>query len=312
MDHFPPVSRPYDPVEVPYLGGEYDGEGFEGYPARQSLVLQKLQEGDCQGQPMDAIARFLQTWLYFGMMHAVLGIEISVADFIRVGDSQQRFVTTQRLRKYLQEWKSQVEQEKNSNSDDSLIPRNQQALRCLAQSHSFWFSLDAEQRDRFVGPEIGLSIHILASTLEHALTSICDIGVIAAPWRLTPSTFLTQRMRDRGWCPAVVQQICVQNHLALQYYASLLAPPSDPDQHERCHAEDPGCVAKNIVEATYTTRHQEAGCGCDFIGPDLDMLRDIVQRDKIPLLHLEHHGPKMALKIVALEKGMQYTAVSHV
>ena len=312
MDHFPPVSNPHNPVEVPYLGGEYDEKDFEGYPARQSLDLRKLQEGDCQGQSMAAIARFLQTWLYFGMMQAVLGIKISVADFVRVGDSYKRSVTTQRLRKYLQEWKSQVVQEKTPNSDDSLIPRNQSALKCLACAHSFWISLGEEQRHMFIGREIGLSIHILASTLEHALTSICDIPVIDTPWRLMPNAFLTQRMLDYGWCPNVVEQICAQNHLAFQYYASLLASPSDPKQHEKCQAGDTGCVAKNIVDANYTTKHHQVGCECDSLAVDLNILRDIVQQDKIPLVHLEQHGPKTALKVVALEKGMHYTALSHV
>lgn len=244
MDHFPPVSNPYDPVEVPYLGGEYDGKDFQGYPARQSLDLPKLQEGDCQGQSAAEIACFLQTWLYFGMMHGVLGISIPVVDFVRVGDSHKRLVTTH---KYLHEWKLQVQQEKKSSSDDSLIPRNRDALTCLAHSYSFWFSLSEEQRDRFVGREIGLSIHILASTLEHALTSICDIPVISVPWRLTRSTFLTQRMLDHGWCPSVVEQICTKNHLAFQYYASLLATPSDTRQHENCRAGDAGCKVKDIV-----------------------------------------------------------------
>ena len=312
MDHLPPLSNPHNVVEVPYLGGEYDGQEFEAFPARQHWDLERLKRGDYQGRSIAAVARFLQTWLYFGMLQTVLDIDIPTPDFVRVGDDGGRFITTRLLRTYLQNWKSQADREKASGEADLSDSRNQRALDCLAYAHRFWFGLDEEYRDRVVGCEIGLSIHVLASALEHALTSVFDIPVQLAPWRLTRSAFVTRRMVGCGWCPSVVEQICSKNFLVFQYYASLLRAPSDAKVHENCRAGDPGCVAKNVVDASYVTRHHEACCDCEFIGIDMDGLRNIVQRDQIPLFYLDVDGPNTELKMVAFEKGMQYTALSHV
>lgn len=312
MDHLPPVSRSYNPVQVPYLGGEYDGEDFEGYPMRQDLDLQRLQEGDLQGRSNADVARFLQTWLYFGLLHGVLGIEVSTQDFVRVEGSDRRYVKTQKLKEYLQRWRSLMDQERRGSSDDSFIPRNQRALECLTYSHAFWFGLDETQRNELVGGEIGLSIHILAATLEHALTSICDIPVLSVPWYLTRNTFLTQRMLKYGWCPIIVDQICLRQHLTFQYYASLLKAPSNPNEHAQCRVGDPGCKAKNILDDVYTTKHVEIGCKCEDVAIDISTLRDLVEKGDVPLVYLENDGTKPVLKLVGFEKGMQYTALSHV
>ena len=312
MEHLPPVVDPQDPLRIPYLGGEFDGKDFEGYPTRQGLDLQGLQQGDLQGRSRADVARFLQTWLYFGLLHGVLGIEIATKDFTRTGESDQRCITTQNLRDYLRRWRLIVDQERKGSSDDSCIPRNQRALECLTYSHAFWFVMDEKQRNDLVCSEIGLSIHLLASALEHALTSICDIPVVKVPWRLMRNDFLTQRMLRNGWCPSVIEQICTHQHLAFQYYASLLKAPSKPDEHIQCRAGDAGCKAKNVSNEIYATRHAEIDCKCEDIAVDLSQLRNLVDHGDVPLILVEHEAAKPTLKLVGFEKGMQYTALSHV
>ena len=312
MDHLPPVSNSYNAVKIPYLGAEYDGEVFTGYPSRQNWDLEKLQAGDLQNRTILDAGRFIQSWLYFGMMQEVLGIEILTAEFVRGDRPQERFVTTHKLQEYLQTWRLQVDQEKASGSVEVLINRNQRAVAYLTFAYDVWFNFDEDVRDRFIGPEIGLSIQILASTLEHALNCVCEIPVADLPWRLERNDFLTQRMIDYGWCPSVVEQICATNHLAFQYYASLLLAPSDPRVHEQCRAGHHGCSAKNIDDASYVTKHHLPQCKCEFITVDLNALRDIVRGGSIPLVYLEHKGPRTTVKIVPFRRGMQYTAISHV
>ena len=312
MDHLPPVSKSYNAVEIPYLGGEYDGEEFTGYPAQQNWDLEKLQAGDLQNRTALDAGSFIQSWLYFGMMQEVLGIDILTADFVRVDGSQKQFVTTHKLQEYLQTWRSQIDQEKASGPIEVLINRNKRAVACLTHAYNVWFNFDEDERNRFVSPEIGLSIHILASALEHALTSVCEIPVKDTSWRLERNDFLTQRMIDYGWCPSIVEQICATNHLAFQYYASLLLARSDPRVHEQCRAGHHGCSAKNVNNASYVTKHHLPDCKCELITVDLNALRDIVQGGGIPLVYLEHRGPRTTAKIVPFRRGMQYTAVSHV
>ena len=312
MDHFPPLSHRYNPINVPFLGGEYDGGDFNGYPSRQRWDLAKIQAGDLQNKSSAEAGKFLQSWLFFGMMNQVLGLPVPTTDFVRDSVSKKRFVTTHKLREYLRRWKSQVDQERQSGAVDVLKTRNKRAVACLNHAHNFWFNIDQRDRDRLVGPEVGLSIHILASTLEHALTCVCDIPVEDVPWRLERSDFLTQRMIDYGWCPRVVEQVCTTNHTAFQCYASMLSASSDPRRHDQCKAGDPGCSAKQVDDAKYETKHHLPHCGCDFFKAELDVLRDIVQGGSIPLVYLARKGTETALKVVPFRPGMHYTALSHV
>ena len=64
--------------------------------------------------------------------------------------------------------------------------------------------------------------------------------------------------------------------------------------------------------ATYVIKHHLPHCECEHITVDLDALRDIVRGGSIPLVYLEHKGPKTTIKIVPFRRGTQYTAVSHV
>ena len=312
MDHFPPISHKHNPINVPFLGGEYDGEDFNGYPGRQHWDLDKLQTGDLENRNTADAGQFLQSWLYFGMMQEVLGFRVPTADFVRGSVSKKRFVTTHKLREYLQRWKSQVDQEKASDAVDALTNRNKRAVACLNHAYNFWFNMDEKDRDRLVGPEVGLSIHILASNLEHALNCVCDIPVEDMPWRLERSGFLTRRMIAYGWCPSTVEQICATNYIAFQCYAIMLTASSDPRRHEQCKAGDPGCRAKQVDNAKYKTKHHLPHCGCDFITAELDVLRDIVQSGSIPLVYLDRKGWKTTLKVVPFKAGMHYTALSHV
>ena len=313
MDHFPPVHSPCNSVEVPYLDGTYDGGEFTDFPNRQGWNLDRLRPADVEGRTVTDAGRFLQAWLYFGMIHGVLGIEVDVSDFVRIDDrSQKRYITTQHLRAYLRKWRSQIEELQMSGRNDILASRNERAVTCLTYAYNYWFSLEEPERDRFVGPEIGLSIHILASALEHALTSVCDVSVRDVPWRLERNNFLDQRMINFGWCPSILEQIVTVNHLAFQYYASLLFPTSDVKQHEQCHAGDLGCNAKNVSHADLATKHRLPNCDCEFLKVENEAISNIVQEGNIPLLHLGNEGSKTVVKVVPFEKGMHYTALSHV
>jgi hypothetical protein len=76
MEHLQPVTNPHDPIFVPYIGDcEYDGLDFADYPARRGFDIEGLLKGDSKETPLDQVASFLQTWLYFGFMCEILGVK---------------------------------------------------------------------------------------------------------------------------------------------------------------------------------------------------------------------------------------------
>ncbi|MCJ1451371.1 hypothetical protein MMC28_001707 [Mycoblastus sanguinarius] len=331
MDHISPVINPHRAVQVPYLGGVYSGDrganypqrsgvAFADYPESEGWSLSHLQQGRLfqkhggkfyERSPLE-VERFLQAWLYFGMIQEILGMAIPTADFVRLDESKASFITTEKLRSYLHRWKVRIDSDRALGLRETWSRRDQRITECLAFSYDFWKGITESVKNCLLPPEIELSIQILAMTLEHAVTSVCEIPVEMAPWRLARSHFVTNRMIEDGWCPSVVEQIWYPSHLTLQYYASLLGPPEKRLRHDDCAAGDSGCKAKNTVDSQYRTKHMETGCDCSAIAIDLKKLAQIIQDGGLPVLCLDYDGSKPYLEVVPLREGMHYTAISHV
>ena len=315
MDHFPPVSDPHELLQVPYLGGEYDGKAFDSFPRRQGWDVQRLQAGNIETNMLDSARTFLQTWFYFGMLHEVLGLEIKTADFIRVDAAGAAYITTIKLRSYLHAWRDSLSP---SSDADGISRRNRRITDCWAYSYHVWQEFDKSAREFLIPPEIELSIQILAATLEHAVLSVYNllsashIPVALAPWRLTRSDFLTQRMLDDGWCPSTLQQIWFPTHLTLQYYAHLLGPPRFYRRHEHCAAGDIACKSRNLNEEMYETKHLCPSFDCRVVEVDATDLQNIVKSGGIALVRVAGSAPNITLQVVPFRQGMQYTAISHV
>ena len=64
--------------------------------------MDRVLMGDFHGPPTANIAAFLQTWLFFGLMHEILAVEIRTGDFIRIDISGKKWLTTKKLPNYLQ------------------------------------------------------------------------------------------------------------------------------------------------------------------------------------------------------------------
>ena len=151
MDHFPPVLRPHRPLQVPYLGGEYDNKSFEEYPTRHGYNVQQLQAGNVDPETIAATKTFLQTWFYFGMLHQVLGLKIETADFVRTECTGGAYITTARLPKYLHIWRESLSMIPDT---DSVAMRNKEITSTWAYSHSIWQGFDKSARDLLIPAQI--------------------------------------------------------------------------------------------------------------------------------------------------------------
>lgn len=330
MEHFPPILHPFDPIEVPYKGGTYQGGNFATYPCDQTspFDLARLQEGDLGEHSQDAVASMLQAWLYFGLLKETLQLDVNEADFVRQDDNGRSLITTANLRSYLHRWKISHESAKADPAE--LARRKTRTVEALRTSHAEW--ADFNDFAAIVGAEVELSIQLLGCALEHAVTSVSAnsaqerfepwVNGDEAPWRRTTSAFVEERMRRIGWCPSVIRQIRQPFKLALQTYVSLLRPSFDggPEAHGECEFGDVGCRQNNINEATYVTRHVE-GCECAskdpsaFLEVDGDELRRILKRGEIPLVYLDVGKERdgiARLQVVSWMYERQYTAISHV
>src|SRR5438034_8402628 len=110
MDHLPlPEGAAH--VELPYLGTEeYDGGEFCDYPRRKGLTEAELNEENGFGRRTpEEVNAFFQTWLFFGCLIRVfrsVGVKAKSSDFIRMREDGKKFITTELLPKFIQQWKN--------------------------------------------------------------------------------------------------------------------------------------------------------------------------------------------------------------
>ena len=335
MQHLPPIAEPYNPIHVPYKGGQYERGDYATYASRAtpSFDLTSLQSGDCGSHGREAAAKMLQAWLFFGLLQEALQLEVNIEDFVErktvtTADGQvktEAFITTAELRGYLGRWREQHEAAKAT--PQLLARRKQQTLSALHTAYDVWSEFD--DFSAITGPEIKLSIQLLGSAVDHAVTSVSStlpgqpytlwIPVGQAYWRRTSSPFIEQRMLNMGWCPSVVRQLQAPTKLPLQVYVSLLKPSvaQDPGVHAKCKFTDLGCLASNIDDGEYKTKHVE-GCDCAdkdtkaFLRVDADELRRILRSGRIPIVFLDEGEGVPKLQLTSQQHDVQYTAISHV
>jgi hypothetical protein len=329
MQHFPRIAEPCNPIRVPYRGGRYRGSNFATYLNDQDppLDLTKLQAHDFGHHSQASVAQALQVWLYFGLLSEALQLDVDEEDFIEAswdGNIERKFVTTERLRDYIHQWRAAHENAKANPNE--LAERKRRTVDALSVSHGAWTGFKAFTV--IVGAEVELSIQLLACAIEHAVTSVYGdsheetwIHVNQAPWRRTRSPFIEERMRQMGWCPSVISQLGSPCKLSLQTYVSLLKPSfhTNPAAHGACEYGDITCQWKNIDEKTYVTKHADR-CSCStleldaFLQVDKDHLRNILADGGIPIVYLDtsEDASQCQLKVVKYRHELQYTAISHV
>jgi hypothetical protein len=319
MEHLPALQNPYQPLEARYLGGEYGDEHFNdlgSFLQSTGQSLETIQQGNFEPHSKEIVARFMQSWFYFGMLQEMLQIPIQASDFIgRRNEKGEANITTEKLRDYLAKWKDQIEIEEKKPA--ILEMRNDRFIRCSRITHTAWKEL-GETFTAILGPDIALSIHLLATCLEHAANSIAGIDVDDLPWRLTRNPIVTQRLIDMGWCPTIVEQTQSSCRVALPYFLTLLGPPKDQSHLLKvgapgCKVGDAGCSTKHVSNATFRLKHlNDCDQSCELVAADNDEIRKIVAKGGIPIAHLITDDRRPRIEVAELRGCMQYTAFSHV
>ena len=130
MDHLPvPADATLPRPRVPLVCEGYDGGKYLEYPNRTSWT----HAASGQRTPFwyreslnpsntGALEAFLQAWIFFGLLHHVLGPEhlFVHSEFIEAAEDGSKFVHTRNLSKRLQEWASQLKQRHEKESRQAV------------------------------------------------------------------------------------------------------------------------------------------------------------------------------------------------
>ena len=322
MDHLPyPDDAVLPPIKIPYLCENverYDGQGFDNFALRIGWTTY----GSVSQWSARDTAR-LQSWLYFGLLEEIFGQAFIRDDFIGIASDGQRYVTTKKLPALLKE--SCQETSKIYTSISSLgfrdmsqrgVLRGRPSVRFnqrsrtvlqLAESQSdVMDSGNAEARN------ISLSIKILLWSIGNAFETYLPSRGKRRQFARQQSQLLRARMLESGRCPYWTEIYLSTYSPAMIYYLSAAPTLAGNSNHEHCSAND-GCIAHDVDESSYITRHVTEHCKCNMIEPDVQKIVAIIENGGIPLIKFETlPSGDLALDVVQAKYRLHYTAISHV
>lgn len=207
MDHFPPVSQPYNPIKVPYLKGPgFDGQEWMDYPERAGWKdvgsVKDFADGKYGSRTLDDAAKFLQDWLFFGILHVFFG-PITISDFLTVDEI---YLSTRKLPEYISTWKKNVQ-------EDQAGAVYRLELECPRLQHvtNVLKVIAGPGATPFPGGFANeLCITVLMSTLYSTQCTIYSEGH-RLPLSVLPQTpnarAILADMIANGWCPKMMDHL---------------------------------------------------------------------------------------------------------
>lgn len=328
MDHLPLPDNPAAPhIEVPFLSSqEYDGGEFTRYASRMGWDQDSfLIEGYWEQQNSESINSLFQTWLYFGLLHAFLDLEIDISDLVTTGrDGSRAVVTSGTLPDYLSRWRT-----KFASLDPETFKTSARRSQIVLFHASNMCAMFAHDKigllPQKLDPSIALSIQLLGLTLCDAFDDFNmanATGITGFREDLFEhSDLIFQRAVKAGWCPNHIARF---PRLTEQYYASSISCSWGGRQHEQCTVRY--CSQDNIDESCYKIAHVPMcdrlarqvwsdSDACRMADFSVDEICRILAAGQIPLIALSATpGGPVSWRIVsfAADSGLEYSAISHI
>lgn len=299
---------------VPYIckGPAYDEGEFMTYPLRAGwpLVVQSkdklkwLNHEMRQPSKDSSLEPFLQSWLFFGLLHHVLapGLLYSADDYV-VADGDKMYVQTFSLQEKLSSWLSLV----RSFEPDQKAHTLANLVDCLQTAHVAIRVLGLPTHSGF-NPVVRLGISALFEAVEAAaVMANPDMDYLTVAPAIDEKT-RHQMREENGWCPAEIST-AVNDYASLsgRLYLRHMWKPTFGIDHGCCTSE--GCAHTQINLGTYQARHSTENCSCEHAGPLTSAVHACLEQSSFPLLKINDMG---GVEVHQYRPNMAYVALSHV
>ena len=315
MDHLPYPDNPVlPPLRIPYLCKDvesYDGQGLRDFPVRAGWTTSSIDTSD-SGR--------VQSWLYFGLLTEIFGESLESNDFIETTIDGQQFVVTRKLPNLLRDCCQENSRmymrmaslgfrdpsQKGFLRGRPRVRLNERLARALELAARLSEVQDTGDNTACV---VALSIKVLVWSISNALKTYLPSFEKLYPPR--HSRLLRSRMLESGKCPYWTEVYLREYSVGMIYYLASTASIDGAD-HGSCSADE--CIAHNIDEQHYTTKHVKDDCPCEMASPDIiGKVTSIIEDDGVPLMRLkEMPSGDLGLDVVRATYGTHYTAISHV
>lgn len=351
MDPIPDADGQRLRIQVPYLAHDiqYDGLGWDTFPARtgyawvtsQHLTVQDIEEHISPANEAD-IQGFLQAWLYFGLLHEVLGDKYDINDFLAVPKAHGRSnATTRSLRKWSLKignpfgvifWVPSLTFVWFNGwtilSRRRLFDIHQLIIKVMEQT-LLWDTF-AKGKDKSWG-KLTLSIYILAESLQAIPLTWIKFKYYWDDYKpitrhFVPNANVNQHgasiqlvrrhmlRNSKAWCIHQVDTLCAKvSYTTLVYLTGIQRHERHGVDHAHC-SRNPACVAFSIaLGKDFVTKHATSECTCASVeAPRAEQIH-ILERGGIPVLKcVQKESGTVDLSFVPMSPALKYVAISHV
>lgn len=317
MDHLPcPESATgRRKTIVPYVCHEkYDGGDFMTYPSRrrrdfpalhtvglfpgQLLLSHQVQLALLSKQELES---FYQNWLFFGLIHEILGSLYVPEDLIYECEDDSghtKAVSTSKLITALEEWVTRVQA---GRVDPSVTYAH--VARCLCLTYAA-LSIQAVRAN--FDPNIKISLASLGQTFTYAANKAFSVkypvrdNKCPLTWhRLIKDEYWKGRLLSNGWCVSEVRTI-LDTTLSLQtlHFLACLDKTNVEQSHQGCAPQQ--CTVYQIDMGKYQTQHVSKECDCAELFIDPEALYKILRTKALPLIRVRPSQTLGGLPLILL------------
>ncbi|RVX70522.1 hypothetical protein B0A52_05173 [Exophiala mesophila] len=354
-----PTHPSRDQYKIPYVClAPYDEGDFLSYPSRcgfdDASVLEghfilKSPDGEDEAVDLGRVQSFLQSWLFFGLIfevHRTVGRAFSPNDYVSrdslltTASGQRRGLTrrvnTSALSELLSFWVDSFKA-KRSAGELSFEDVRQLCFKIdtyLQPAYKICYHL-VQGRHSYIDQDLLLSFMCLGNTVDDAMAVVfhrCFYDFLPPHQQnaqLSPSGWVPLKRRwdaplrilqtlvHSGWCPFDVGILERDFGINEIIYASQLRRHGSVERHSSCTPT--ACIANNIDDLTYVTRHETLGnkcpgSSCRDIEFDYLTLCEIIRGGSKPIVRseIDTHG-ELHFRIVPYGGDVTpYVAISHV
>ncbi|PNP50070.1 hypothetical protein THARTR1_09202 [Trichoderma harzianum] len=344
-----PSSPATPPRKTPYVCTEaWDGGPFLTYPVRKGMArvvpprLRHHLGAKASNEPYlevihptpkEEIQPILQTWLWFGLLAEMLGLNETLPGHRIIEDD----LATEEIRKLYEVCVSAAEEDgKRYISAKSVLESSQ----IIAER----MKLVPDRRERFTymrdclqfASLMMLSISDLDETVRYSICALgeyfstglfqaivqstpkIDVPVVGFSWHqnyMQSGGTMDKQMLQQGWCPSEIEKLRSQfQGLHTMHHIAQLQRPNANQDHSNCTRHL--CTAFQMNIETYKPSHLSDGCSCDLIGID-ERATSLILRstDTYPIIRFDQIGDGVGdfeLVMEPYEPGVPYVALSHV
>ncbi|KAJ0415774.1 hypothetical protein BJY00DRAFT_292882 [Aspergillus carlsbadensis] len=313
-------DEPPKPFRIEYDGILYDGGDWDTYPVRQGWHSEPWIAKFHQGKIPEEYHPAIRSWLYFGVLHYVFGDELDQADFLLTeeeeGDgeedadadaeeqgSQRQYLTTRHLEKYT--------------GDAKKWKKNGYAERAVEIVTKVCGQLP--RYTPYLSAQMGFGIQLICHSLWYVASKRGgpeDKPAHVRNWMFVRPN-LAEYMVQNGWCPLDAEK-CRQAGSEVDtaaYLLQLVRTKAAWNKRDHAQCRKTECIADNVDESVYFTRHVEEDCSCEHVTADIPALGEILEDGGIPLVEItppEEEGGEYTIRVVKRKTSTRYASISHV